>query len=213
MMCTMSTRVRWLPSILWISRMVYRTSVCIATSWRARRPPCLPMYRWTVCIRITSTKTVCWSLILNCWIESSTSWKARTMIYSRSSVMCTCWSDSLSYPGNEKKNLVFNIDKAFEHEFTSNNLIKSDLLVERISMEKEVLGMCACETSAWEGVEGNQEYLWSVCWNGNSSFSARYLVRKAIPRLWIHQLEESEAQFVKDYLARGRAISRRYLDI
>ena len=41
-----------------------------------------------------------------------------------------------------KMNLVFNIDKTFEHEFTSNNLIKSDLLIERISMkaDKEVLG-------------------------------------------------------------------------
>ena len=41
-------------------------------------------------------------------------------------------------------NLVFNINKTFEHEFTSNNLIKSDLLIERISMkaEKEVLGTC-----------------------------------------------------------------------
>ena len=43
-----------------------------------------------------------------------------------------------------KMNLVFNIDKTFEHEFTSNNLIKSDLLIERISMkaDKEVLGTC-----------------------------------------------------------------------
>ena len=41
-------------------------------------------------------------------------------------------------------NLVFNIDKTFEHEFTSNNFIKSDLLIERISMkaDEEVLGTC-----------------------------------------------------------------------
>ena len=39
-------------------------------------------------------------------------------------------------------NLVFNIDKTFEHEFTSNNLIKSDLLIERISMKGESLGTC-----------------------------------------------------------------------
>ena len=49
--------------------------------------------------------------------------------------------------------------------------------------------------------------------NSSSSFSARYLVGEAIPRLWIHQLEESETQFLKDYLAGGRAINRRYLDI
>ena len=49
--------------------------------------------------------------------------------------------------------------------------------------------------------------------NSSSSFSARYLVGEVIPRLWIHQLEESEAQFLKDYLGGGRAINRRYLDI
>ena len=41
-------------------------------------------------------------------------------------------------------NIVFNIDKTFEHEFTSNNLIKSDLLIERISMKgnEDVVGTC-----------------------------------------------------------------------
>ena len=57
--------------------------------------------------------------------------------------------------------------------------------------------------------------LWGGSSDGNSSSSsvARYLVGEVIPRLWIHQLEESEAQFVKDYLGGGRAINRRYLDI
>ena len=56
--------------------------------------------------------------------------------------------------------------------------------------------------------------LWRGSNDGNSSsFSARDLVGEAIPRLWIQQLEESEAQFVKDYLGGGRAINRRYLDI
>ena len=56
--------------------------------------------------------------------------------------------------------------------------------------------------------------LWRGSNDGNSSSSvARYLVGEVIPRLWIHQLEESEAQFVKDYLTGGRAINRRYLDI
>ena len=56
--------------------------------------------------------------------------------------------------------------------------------------------------------------LWGGSHEGNSSsFSARYLVREVIPRLWIQQLEESEAQFLKDYLAGGRAINGRYLDI
>ena len=56
--------------------------------------------------------------------------------------------------------------------------------------------------------------LWGGSREGNSSsFSARYLVGEVIPRLWIQQLEESEAQFVKDYLGGGRAINGRYLDI
>ena len=55
--------------------------------------------------------------------------------------------------------------------------------------------------------------LWRGSNDGNSSSVARYLVGEVIPRLWIHQLEESEAQFVKEYLAGGRAINRRYLDI
>ena len=55
--------------------------------------------------------------------------------------------------------------------------------------------------------------LWGGSNDGNSSSVARYLIGEVIPRLWIHQLEESEAQFVKEYLAGGRAINRRYLDI
>ena len=56
--------------------------------------------------------------------------------------------------------------------------------------------------------------LWGGSNDGNSSFSvARDLVGEVIPRLWIHQLEESEAQFVNEYLGGGRAINRRYLDI
>ena len=56
--------------------------------------------------------------------------------------------------------------------------------------------------------------LWGEPQSGNSSSSvAGYLVGKAIPRLWIHQLEESEAQFLKEYLGGGRAINRRYLNI
>ena len=56
--------------------------------------------------------------------------------------------------------------------------------------------------------------LWGGPRDGNSSsFSARYLIGEVIPRLWIHQLEKSEAQFVKEYLGGGRAINRRYLDI
>ena len=58
----------------------------------------------------------------------------------------------------------------------------------------------------------------SDLWGGSndedsSSSVAGDLVGEVIPRLWIHQLEESKAQFVKEYLAGGRAINRRYLDI
>ena len=55
--------------------------------------------------------------------------------------------------------------------------------------------------------------LWGGSSDGNSSFSARDLVVKAIPHLWIHQVEECEAQFLKEYLVGGRAINRRYMDI
>ena len=57
--------------------------------------------------------------------------------------------------------------------------------------------------------------LWRGSSDGNSSSSsvAGYLVGEVIPHLWIHQLEASEAQFVKEYLGGGRAINRRYLDI
>ena len=47
----------------------------------------------------------------------------------------------------------------------------------------------------------------------SSSSVAGYLIGEVIPRLWIHQLEESKAQFVKEYLGGGRAINGRYLDI
>ena len=57
--------------------------------------------------------------------------------------------------------------------------------------------------------------LWGEPQSGNSSssFSAGDLVGEVIPRLWIHPLEESEAQFLKEYLGGGRAINGRYLDI
>ena len=56
--------------------------------------------------------------------------------------------------------------------------------------------------------------LWGESSDEDSSSSvAGYLIREVIPRLWIHQLEESKAQFVKEYLGGGRAISRRYLNI
>ena len=55
--------------------------------------------------------------------------------------------------------------------------------------------------------------LWGGSNDGNSSSVAGDLVGEVIPRLWIQQLEESEAQFVNDYLGGGRAINRRYLDI
>ena len=39
-------------------------------------------------------------------------------------------------------NLVFNIARTYEHEFTSNNLIKSDMVIDRISMKGELPGTC-----------------------------------------------------------------------
>ena len=37
-------------------------------------------------------------------------------------------------------NLVFNIARTYEHEFTSNNLIKSNMVIDRISMKGESPG-------------------------------------------------------------------------
>ena len=39
-------------------------------------------------------------------------------------------------------NLVFNIARTYEHEFTSNNLIKSDMVIDRVSMKGESPGTC-----------------------------------------------------------------------
>ena len=39
-------------------------------------------------------------------------------------------------------NLVFNIARTYEHEFTSNNLIKSDMVIDRISMKGKEVGTC-----------------------------------------------------------------------
>ena len=38
-------------------------------------------------------------------------------------------------------NLVFNTARTYEHEFTNNNLIKSDLLIEWISMKRKGTGI------------------------------------------------------------------------
>ena len=39
-------------------------------------------------------------------------------------------------------NLVFNIAPTYEHEFTSNNLIKSNMVIDRISMKGNEIGTC-----------------------------------------------------------------------
>ena len=39
-------------------------------------------------------------------------------------------------------NLVFNITRTYKYEFTSNNLNKSDMVIDRISMKGEVAGTC-----------------------------------------------------------------------
>ena len=41
-------------------------------------------------------------------------------------------------------NLVFNIARTYEYEFTSNNLIKSDMVIDRVSMRGsgDVTGVC-----------------------------------------------------------------------
>ena len=41
-------------------------------------------------------------------------------------------------------NLVFNIARTYEYEFTSNNLIKSDMVIDRVAMKGsgDVTGVC-----------------------------------------------------------------------
>ena len=39
-------------------------------------------------------------------------------------------------------NLVFNIARTYEHEFTSNNLIKSDMVIDRVTMKGNEIGTC-----------------------------------------------------------------------
>ena len=78
--------------------------------------------------------------------------------------------------------------------------LRSGLMENRISMSK------------WRPICGEGHAM------GTLLFSARDLVGKVIPRLviprlWIRQLEESEARFLKEYLAGRRALNGRYLDI
>ena len=96
---TKSTMIQLWERILWISRMVYRTSVCIAISWRARQPRCWwasqQPHRQFVQDLLLQEPHV--DSVPNCWIESNTSWRTRTTTHSRSSVICTCWSVVVRY--------------------------------------------------------------------------------------------------------------------
>ena len=96
-----------------------------------------------------------------------------------------------------KMNLVFNIDKTFEHEFTSNNLIKSDLLIERISMkaDKEVLGTCL----VLDRVNNMQERKQSPLVILNEQYTENAYLNVVVPksRKWRFYLTDKNGLYIK----------------
>ena len=96
-----------------------------------------------------------------------------------------------------KMNLVFNIDKTFEHEFTSNNLIKSDLLIERISMkaDKEVLGTCL----VLDRVNNMQERKQSPLAILNEQYTENAYLNVVVPksRKWRFYLTDKNDLYIK----------------
>ena len=104
---------------------------------------------------------------------------------------------------------------------TSERLAQEVLKVLRVVGRGIVNDYLACDKKVPEKWFDKKSKLHKVMafdlWRGSNDMDSSSvvgdLVWEVIPRLWIHQLEESEAQFVKEYLGGGRAINRRYLDI
>ena len=96
-----------------------------------------------------------------------------------------------------KINLVFNINKTFEHELTSNNLIKSDLLIERISMraDKEVLGTCL----VLDRVNNIQERKQSPLVILNEQYTENAYLNVVVPksRKWRFYLTDKNGLYIK----------------
>ena len=94
-------------------------------------------------------------------------------------------------------NLVFNIDKTFEHEFTSNNLIKSDLLMERISMkgEEEAVG----SHLVLDRVNNMQERQQSPLAVLNEGYTENAHLNVAVPksRKWRFYLTDENGLYIK----------------
>ena len=92
-------------------------------------------------------------------------------------------------------NLVFNIDKTFEHELTSNKLIKSDLLIERISMKGESLGTCF----VLDRVNNMQEHKQSPLTVLNEWYTenAHPSVMEPKSRKWRFYLMDKNGQYIK----------------
>ena len=92
-------------------------------------------------------------------------------------------------------NLVFNIDKTFEHEFTSNNLIKSDLLIERISMKGESPGTCL----VLDRVNNMQEHKQSPLTVLNERYTENAYLNVVVPksRKWRFYLMDKNGQYIK----------------
>ena len=92
-------------------------------------------------------------------------------------------------------NLVFNIDKTFEHEFTSNNLIKSDMVIDRISMKGESPGTCL----VLDRVNNMQERRQSPLAMLNDRYTENAYLNVVVPksRKWRFYLMDKNGQYIK----------------
>ena len=92
-------------------------------------------------------------------------------------------------------NLVLNIDKTFEHELTSNNLIKSDLLIERISMKGESPVTCF----VLDRVNNMQEHKQSSLTVLNEWYTENAYLNVVVPksRKWRFYLMDKNGQYIK----------------
>ena len=92
-------------------------------------------------------------------------------------------------------NLVFNIDKTFEHEFTSNNLIKSKLLIEWILMKGESPGTY----HVLDQINNMQEHKQSPLTVLNECYTENAYLNMVVPksRKWRFYLMDKNGQYIK----------------
>ena len=92
-------------------------------------------------------------------------------------------------------NLVFNIDKTFEHEFTSSNLIKSDMVIDRILMKGESPGTCL----VLDRVNNMQERRQSPLAMLNDRYTENAYLNVVVPksRKWRFYLMDKNGLYIK----------------